>query len=426
MKKTTALLITLFCFILFSAVQAQKDSTQFVTTWQTDSTGFSNDSAIYIEVDTSYNYNFDIDWDNDGIFDTIGVDTSILIQYPSPGAYTMRIRGTYPSIHFTSIEVFPNTTYYDQKKLISIEQWGTNPWQNLENAFSNCSNLTNNATDAPDLTNITSLYNMFNGASSFNADLNNWDVSTITSMGYVFENAINFNGNISNWDVSNVRSMVGMFAGAYIFNQDISSWNVLNVYDMDVMFASSAFNQDISNWNMRSVINTDGMFLFAGQFDQDLSDWDIQNIRSMVSLFDYSGLSRTNYDKILISWQTKPHLMNVTFGADQLSYCLGDSARSLLIADGWSFGGDTYDCFAIGIEENAWESSIQFYPNPTTNKITIESKIPVDRVTIYSMLGKVVKSSSEKTLYVADIPQGNYILEIVTKHGSKKELLIKQ
>ena len=426
MKKTAILLFTIFTFILFSTVQAQMDTTHFVTTWQTDSAGFSNDSAIFIEVDTSYTYNFDIDWDNDGIFDTIGVDSSILIQYPRPGTYTVRIRGIYPSIYFSSTGFFPTTVNYDQDKLISIDQWGNNPWQSLSSAFLNCSNLTNSATDTPNLNNVTNLYEMFSGASSFNADLSNWNVSTITSMAYMFQAAFAFNGNITNWDVSNVRDMNAMFADAYNFNQDVTTWDVSSVYSTDLMFANSAFNQDISNWNLSAVIDISAMFLFARQFNQDISNWDIPNVRSMVSLFDSSGLSRTNYDKILFSWQAKPHLMNVTLGAAGIKYCLGDSVRTLLIADGWSFNGDSLDCLAIGLQENDLVSNIRFYPNPAKNTINIESELQVNRINIYSAVGAIVKSSTQSIFSVQEIPAGTYVIEVITKHGIKKELLIKQ
>jgi surface protein len=51
-------------------------------------------------------------------------------------------------------------------------------------------------------------------------------------MKQMFFDATSFNHNIERWDVSNVTKMEGMFDGASAFNQDIGSWNVINVMDM--------------------------------------------------------------------------------------------------------------------------------------------------------------------------------------------------
>ena len=424
MKAFTILTLLLAVILSTSEIHAQKDSTHFVTTWRTDNLGFSNDSAIYIEIDTTYIYNFDIDWDDDGIFDTLGVNNSILIQYPSPGTYTVRIRSIYPSIYFSSTGFFPNTVNYDQDKIISIDQWGTNPWQNLSSAFLNCSKLTNNTTDAPNLTSVTDLYNMFSGASSFNADLSNWDVSTITNMAYMFQAAFTFNGNVTNWDVSNVRVMNAMFADAYNFNQDISAWNVSSVYSTDLMFANSGFNQDISNWNLNSS-RMGGMFLFARHFNQDISSWNIQNTFDMVSLFDSSGLSRTNYDRILNAWQAKPHQLNVTLGAGGIKYCLGDSARTLLIADGWSFNGDSLDCSAVGINEIRIDNKFKVYPNPTTDYIQIESDFEIKKVNVFSIHGQLVKTIKSSIVDFTNLPKGNYIIEVQSDFAIERRKILK-
>ena len=365
--------IFLISFSFFSAVKAQKDSTHFVMTWQTDLAGFSNDSALVIGTNSLYTYNYDVDWDNDGIFDTLSVTSDLAIQYPSPGTYTIRIRGIFPAIDFAGSLVGSR----DPKKILSINQWGTIAWATMYWAFIDCSNMVCSATDAPNLSNVSDISGMF-------------------------RNATNFTGDLSNWDVSNISYMIGVFEEA------------------------TQFNSDISNWNVSNVVNMGGLFHRAFSFNQDISSWDIQNVNSMVGIFQYSGISRTNYDQMLNSWQAKPHQLNVTVGAEGLTYCLGDSARNLLIADGWTFSGDSLDCLAIGLKENEIVSNIRFYPNPATSAITIESELPVSQINIYSMLGKLVKSSQLNVLYIEDFPKGNYIFEIVTKHGVKKELLVKE
>ena len=85
---------------------------------------------------------------------------------------------------------------------------------------------------------------MFNGASSFNGDLSEWDVSRVTNMAHMFYSARSFNGDLSKWDVSAVTSMEHMFYSAKSFNTDLSKWDVSKVSSMWGMFyAASSFGQ---------------------------------------------------------------------------------------------------------------------------------------------------------------------------------------
>ena len=59
-------------FLLAGSVDlfSQKDSTDFVFTWRTYNPGISYDSSITIRTQVFLPFDFDVDWDNDGIFDT--------------------------------------------------------------------------------------------------------------------------------------------------------------------------------------------------------------------------------------------------------------------------------------------------------------------------------------------------------------------
>jgi surface protein len=296
--KTIFLLLIIFLSFTPSAT-AQKDSTQFVTTWKTYSalhSMSSNDSSIHIRIDTAYNYNYDVDWDNDGVFDTIGVTTAITHQYSDTGTYTIRISGNFPRINFGS-----DFNYFiqDFEKLLSIDQWGTIAWQDLSSAFLYCVNMEYNATDIPDFTNVTSLDNLYKFCLKFNGDISNWDVSNVSNMSFMFQDATSFNQSLSNWDVSNVTSMIAMFDRATSFNQSLSNWDVSSVSMMQSMFANAtSFNQSLSNWNVSNVTYMSSMFNNASSFDGNLSNWDVSNVYDMSGMF----FGATSFNQSLLNW----------------------------------------------------------------------------------------------------------------------------
>jgi surface protein len=135
----------------------------FVTTWKTDNPGETNNSSITIPTEGGNGHYYDVDWDNDGIFDTLGVTGNIIHDFGTPGTYTVQIRGAFPRIGFS--------TESDRPKIISIDQWGTMKWTSMASAFIGCYNLIGNAPDTPDLSGVTSMQSMFQFASLFNQDI---------------------------------------------------------------------------------------------------------------------------------------------------------------------------------------------------------------------------------------------------------------
>ncbi|MHA7830749.1 MAG: BspA family leucine-rich repeat surface protein [Flagellimonas sp.] len=354
-----------------------EDSTSFVTKWKTEVADEEIIVGTNDELDLTYDYT--IDW-GDGIIEDLTEGNPSHI-YTNPGTYTVAINGQFPSIRIDKdlFDFEPITT------LISIEQWGTIQWINLESAFHNCENMEYNAIDAPDLSQITSLWNMFRSASKFSgADLNQWDVSTVTNMtgmfngtdsnllvvsqwnvenvvqmgimfrksefnddlsnwnvsnvedmGSMFAYAPNFNGNLSAWDVSNVTDMSGMFSLASTFNQDLSAWNVGNVIFMEGMFhQATSFNQDISNWQVQNVTNMYLMFWGADSFNQNLGNWEISSLEpgnidgdGLYQTFDNSGMSPENLSATLIGWANNPNTaLGVVCGIEGLSMCDSNEA----------------------------------------------------------------------------------------------------
>lgn len=360
----------------------------FVTTWDTAQAGTSNGTSITIPTDPGSTYNYDIDVDNDGTFDVLGETGNYTHDFGVAGTYTIRIQGTFPRIFFNNGG--------DRQKILSVDQWGTGLWTDMSLAFFGCTNLTVPATDAPNLTNVTNMTSMFHGASSFNENINHWDVSNIENMTGTFFGATSFNQPLNSWvttslenmfltfggasdfdqplnswDVSNVTSMSGtffqstsfnqdlnnwelaagvsprsMFQEATNFNGDITNWNIIQASDLGFMFKdASSFNRDISGWNMSNITNLDETFRGATSFNRDISGWDVSNLATASMAFDNAGLSTVNYDNLLIGWEAQTVQNGVTIGALNLNFCNGATARTDLNVDhAWNFAGDSLDC----------------------------------------------------------------------------------
>ncbi|TVR75922.1 MAG: BspA family leucine-rich repeat surface protein [Saprospirales bacterium] len=267
----------------------------FITTWQTDLPGQSEDHQITIPTNQFETYLYHVYWEevnnpsNSGFVSGLTGDGTI--DFPHPGVYQIQISGLFPRIFFLISG--------DKEKILSIDQWGSNPWTSMRDAFRDCSNLAGQAADAPNLINVSSVATMFQGATSFNQDIGNWDVSSVISMSGMFSGATSFNQNISSWDVSNVDNMHIMFSSATSFNQDIGSWDVSNVENMIGMFSgATSFNQDIGAWDVSSVININGMFQNATLFNQDIGAWDVSSVQTMNGMF----LGATSFNQDIGNW----------------------------------------------------------------------------------------------------------------------------
>ena len=260
--------------------------TPFVTTWQTDGRGFSEDNQILINTNNeSFEYNYTVDW-GDGNQNT-HVTGDILHTYAIPGTYTISITGLFPQIIFFDLESS------DNGKFVSVEQWGDNPWRSMHRAFAGTgSELLFSNNDQPDFSQVTDMSQMFQGA-LLTADISDWDVSSVTNMSHAFaETSGFFNSNIGIWDVSNVTDMSGLFYFSLEFNQDISSWDVSSVTNMQSMFEESRFRQDIGNWDVSSVTNMSRLFRGNPSFNQNIGTWNISNVTNMQSMFEDTSFNQ--------------------------------------------------------------------------------------------------------------------------------------
>ncbi len=347
-------------------------SCPFVTTWKTDNPGGSEDNQISIPTSPIESYNYNIDW-GDGTTSK-NVRGGITHTYAVAGTYQVAISGSFPRISFLGSSWLDDTPL-DNKKLISIDQWGDIRWRSMEFAFLNCTEMDVFAQDTPNFSGVNNLNSMFNGCYSLvgNDFFNDWNVGNITTMQGLFADCFVFNQDLGTWDVQNARDMSFMFSSAYSFNQDIRNWNVSNVTDMRAMFqnagafdqkigiwdvskvtdmlnmflGASIFNQNISSWDVGNVMNMNAMFSGALSFDHNIGNWNIANVTDFSDMFRDVSLSTRNYDALLDGWATQTLNNGVVFDGGNSTYCDGEAARqALLVNFGWIItdGGENPYC----------------------------------------------------------------------------------
>ncbi len=396
--------ILLLLILCFGGIEASAQA-EFITTWKTDNIGNSNSTSITIPTFTGETYSYDVDWDNDGIFDDLGITGDATHDYGVAGTYTVAIKGSFPRIYFNNSG--------DQQKLLSIDQWGTNAWSSMNSAFFGCFYLQSNALDTPNLTDVSDMSHMFDSAQTFNQDIDTWDVSNVTDMSFMFSGAFAFNGKISNWNVGNVTDMTNMFSSALAFNQDIGAWNVGNVTDMSDMFSAATsfnqnigswnvglvtdmsqmfeyafeFNQDIGSWDVSNVTNMSYMFSSASNFDQNIGSWDVSNVTNMSYMFSSASnfdqnigtwnvtnvtnmegmfqdatLSTANYDALLIGWNDLYYLQYyVSFDGGNSTYCTGQAARDNMVNNfEWNIIDGGQQCASIDNFVTTWKTDNTF------------------------------------------------------------------
>lgn len=224
---------------------------------------------------------------------------------------------------------------------ISLNDWDTGAVIDMQFLFRSCplfnGNITSWTTSA-----VTDMNTMFLGCIVFNQDISGWNVVLVTNMKDMFSSAKLFNQDVGSWVVSEVTDMENMFAFAEVFNQDISTWNTAKVLTMKSMFraaGTTVFNQDIGGWDVDAVTNMQSMFQGATAFDQDIGGWDMVNKVFMADMFKDAGMSTTNYNALLIGWDsTADGTPGINFNGGSSTYNSGapTTARASLVTKSWT------------------------------------------------------------------------------------------
>ncbi len=86
------------------------------------------------------------------------------------------------------------------------------------------------------------------------------------------------------------------------------------------------------------------------------------------------------------------------------------------------------NCLALGVDDEILDQTLNLYPNPVSEILSVESRLPLQSIEIYNLLGQEVKviDSDFESINTSDLSRGIYMIKISSENGSTVRKLIKQ
>ena len=310
----------------------------FKMTIDTTKAGATNTQSYRLDLHAGAT-NLTVDW-GDGNSDVITTynQAELTHGYDASGTYQISLSGSFEGI--TS----PNNN--DRLKIMSIDNWGTIQFKNMNSAFSGCANMVGLYTDKPDTSLCTNMESTFAGCTLFNSNVD-FDMSLNTDLEAFLYNTTNFNQPI-NWVTPNVETFFRTFSFMTNFNSPVTIDGFLSVTNVrngcTGMFEwSPAFNSPLTFSDFSNVPNVNNMFNGATNFNQDISDLDISGLLTgeelklgAINMLRSTSFSTVNYDLLLVAWDTLG-TSNIKFHAGSAQYSSGApaTARANMVSRGW-------------------------------------------------------------------------------------------
>jgi len=105
----------------------------------------------------------------------------------------------------------------------------------------------------------------------------------------------------------------------------------LSIDPVNGLCNESDYGGSMPTWDVSRVTDLSNAFKDKTEFKGDLSAWDVSNVTTMEGMFDNSGLSFENYDKLLVGWSQLTLQQGVIFDAGVSNYCKDGAARQGII-----------------------------------------------------------------------------------------------
>jgi hypothetical protein len=265
----------------------------------------------------------------------------------------------------------------------------------------------------------------------------NGDLIWVEQLGGVYNNYGNSIATVGSGTVY----VTGFFTGSDDFDPGVGTANLTSLGSADIFIQKTSCTHtssiasvnacDSFTWidgNSYTSSNSTATYMLANAQGCD----SIITLNLVISPFPNSTVSQSGATFIVAELGSSYQWIDC---ANNNAPIVGDTAQSFtpqingsyaVIVDNGSCS-DTSACFVInnvGITENEL-STIQIYPNPTHNTLTIKSEIVIDEIRIYTIEGKKITiqrkiNNTSITIDLSTSKSGVYLVEVVDINGDSK------
>lgn len=196
--------------------------------------------------------------------------------------------------------------------------------------------------------NVTTMSNMFASAHAFNQNINSFDFSKVTTMLQFISNyphtaaahAFNNGGVAINWNNAICTNMQTCFYGNYSLNVGVTLSTTVVTTMLYFMYACNTFNQTVTIGSTANATTMQLAFTNCSALNNDFAkNFNVSNVANFTSFMQGVTLSSSNYDNILVAWNSLDLVNNlaVNFGSSKYT-TVGQAAKNQIIADdNWTF-----------------------------------------------------------------------------------------
>ena len=99
------------------------------------------------------------------------------------------------------------------------------------------------------------------------------------------------------------------------------------------------------------------------------------------------------------------------------------TGRDMTAGDPIEINFDIGFCSILSVDDYDISNEVQLYPNPTSNNISVNSNLTIDKLEVYDLYGKLITSIvNSKSINIENLASGMYFVKIYAgnKIGSKK------
>jgi len=285
-----------------------------------------------------------------------------------------------------------------------------------------------------------------------NNSLSSIDLSNNTNLTFINVG----NNNLGSLDVSNNTALTILYCyGNQINNLNISAATALTELDCRDNWLSSLdisnntnLTELLSRNNFLSSLNVSSntALTYLDCMDNQISSLDVSSNTNLITLAchtnNLSSLDVTNNSVLtqLVCHNNQLTNLNVANGNNTnfTSFnAINNPNLSCIQVDDSTYSNNNWtnidsqhyfseNCGVLSVDKTA-RPTLEVYPNPTQNQMTINSDLHIQEVQVIDTQGRLVKTiRNQSTIPVTDLQQGLYFLTIVTDKETYQSTFVKE